>query len=195
MFTGVLGVTAITQIRYLRRADEIARRAAIAARRSALAAIRAASHVPRVERAYLFLALDVDSRILIWTPGLADTRSYIKFGFKNHGKTPAIVEELHVSAMYWGAGWPAMETADKLVIQKGWAVSAGETQDGFETEFSLHDIAVERARKKDGYILFWGKIVYRDVFKELHESGWCRAYNFESQGWQFAGDESLNYYT
>ena len=88
-----------------------------------------------------------------------------------------------------------MATAWPMIIQKGWVISAGETQDGYSTEFPLREDEVDRARNGSGYILFWGKIVYRDVFKEVHKSGWCRAYHFESEGWRFAGDNSLNYYT
>lgn len=171
------------------------RQTTFAAIHSAQAAKKAVEYAPRVERAYLFLSLDVKSRIEIWQPHVDDTRSYIEFGFKNHGKTPAVVEELHVTAMFWAESWPAMEIAEKLVIQRGWVISAGETQGEYKTEFSLHDSAVERARKREGYILFWGKVVYRDVFKEVHESGWCRAFDFKSEGWRFAGDETLNYYT
>jgi hypothetical protein len=181
-------ITSQQQIQEMRQSN-------LSTRRAAEAAIRSADHIPRTERAYLFLALEVESRIVAFQSGLEDTRSYVKFGFKNHGKTPAIIEELHVMAGFWGASWPAMEAAEKMVIQKGWAVSAGETQGDYSTEFSLRMDHITRARENNGYILFWGKVVYRDVFKELHESGWCRAYHFESEGWRFAGDETLNYYT
>lgn len=151
------------QLQLIGKSLRDAKIAAEAAKESADAAKISADHIPRVERAYLFLGLDVKSRV--------------------------VIEQL------WGESWPAMETAQKMVIQKGWAISAGEFQGEYKTEFSLTADYVGRARNKKGYILFWGKVVYRDVFTELHESGWCRAYNFESEGWQFAGDETLNYYT
>ena len=172
--------------------------AAIQARQTRVSnreAIKATEHLSRVERAYLFLALEVESRIVAFQQELKDTKSFVKFGFKNHGKTPAIIEELHIMAGFWGASWPAMETAERMIIQKGWAVSAGEIQGGYSTEFSLTLDEITRARNKKGYILFWGKVIYRDVFKDTHESGWCRAYHFPSEGWLFAGDQTLNYYT
>jgi hypothetical protein len=194
LLTAVLVGVSFIQIRFLTLAEITARRAAIAARRSANAARKSAEHIPRVERAYVFLGMEVTSEIIAIN-SVNGKKSKVSFGLKNHGKTPAAIHELHVMADFWGAGWPAMVTAIKMEIQKGWMISAGETQDGYSTEFPLHSEQIERARTGKGYILFWGKVAYRDVFGESHESGWCRAYHFESGGWRFAGDETLNYYT
>jgi hypothetical protein len=185
----------VWQLRLIRKSLRDAKIAAEAARDSAEAAVISAKHMPRIERAYLFLGLEVTSRIVAFEAGLADTRSKIEFGFKNHGKTPASIEELHVMAKFWREGWPAMAVADVMAIQKGWMISAGETQAGYSTEFTLRSDEIARAREGKGYILFWGKVVYRDVFGDIHESGWCRAHDFKSAGWRFAGDETLNYYT
>lgn len=161
--------------------------------RAANAAVKSTEHLNRIERAYLFLAMEVTSGIFIFDPTLPDTVSHIEFGFKNHGKTPATIDELHVMAKFWRDGWPAIAAADKMTVQKGWAVSAGETQDGYSIKFRLRSDEIERARAQKGYILFWGKVVYSDVFGDTHESGWCRAYNFPAEGWQFAGDQTLDY--
>lgn len=183
------------QLRFARRGVIDAAIAANAAKDSADAAVTSAEHLPRVERAYLFLAMEVESEIREFRYGDSTTRSKITFGLKNHGKTPAIVEELHTMARFWRESWPAMATAEGIPVQKGWAISAGETQGGYAIEFPLRPDEIEKAKAGDGYVLFWGKIVYRDVFKDVHESGWCRAYQFKGDGWRFAGDETLNYYT
>jgi hypothetical protein len=183
------------QLRLIGKSLRDAEIAAEAAKESADAAVISAEHLSRIERAYLFLALEVTSKIIAFDPALSDTRSNIDFGFKNHGKTPASIEELHVMAGFWRESWPAMATADRMPIQKGWMISAGETQSGYSTAFNLRSDEIARAREGKGYILFWGKIIYRDVFNTTRESGWCRAYDFKSKGWRFAGDETLNYYT
>jgi hypothetical protein len=183
------------QLKLIRKSLEDTKLAAEAAKKSADAAVISAEHMPRVERAYLFLAMDFVSSIKEFEHSDPTTRSRITFGLKNHGKTPAVMEELHTMAKYWGASWPAMGTAEKILIQKGWMISAGETQSGYEIAFALRADEIDRAKEGKGYILFWGKAVYRDVFKNTHESGWCRAFHFESNGWLFAGDETLNYYT
>jgi hypothetical protein len=183
------------QLKLIRESLIDAKIAADAAKEAADAAVISAEHLPRVERAYLFLSLEVKSSTGDFVDRVKDSRWSIEYGFTNHGKTPAIIEELDVMASFWGSGWPAVETATRIPMQKGWAISAGESQGGYSTEFPLRADQIKRAMEKSGYILFWGKVVYRDVFGASHESGWCRAYEFENDGWSFAGDESLNYYT
>jgi hypothetical protein len=84
IFTGVLGVTAFVQIRYLRKADETARIAADAAKKSADAGKISADHIPLVERAYIFGG-----------PSKINTENDItslKISVDNSGRTPGIIK-------------------------------------------------------------------------------------------------------
>jgi hypothetical protein len=182
----------LIQLRLIRESIAPAKEAADAAK-------LAAEHIPNTERAYLFLKIEIEAKFNEFILGRSigtNDHSKIEFGFKNHGKTPAIVEELHTAAQYWpkDSGWPAISLARQVIIQTGLVISGGEFVDGYDIKFPLDRDQLNRAGAQNGYILFWGKVVYLDVFKQRHETGWCRGYQF-SGGWRFAGDEHLNYYT
>ena len=83
LFTGVLGATAIAQIKYLRRADETARTSADAAKRAADAASQQASASIEIELPILMIVgietLD------------GSTTKLVRIKIKNYGRTPAII--------------------------------------------------------------------------------------------------------
>jgi hypothetical protein len=171
-----------------------------AARQSADAATKAAAHVPQTERAYLFLELDISSNFETIFPEKPEgpfIRPHVQFGFRNHGRTPAIIQELQATAKYWpkSAGAPPISLAVPLTIQPGLVVSS-EPITGYRVTFSLTKGQFDNAYfGRQGYIMFWGKIIYLDVFQVRHETGWCRANQRDGRGWSFGGDETLNYYT
>lgn len=74
------------QLKLIREGLVGAKEAADAAKEAANAAKVSADHVPRVERACLFLGLDVTSRIAIFQKDVPDTESFIKFGFRKSRK-------------------------------------------------------------------------------------------------------------
>lgn len=85
----MLVAISFVQIRYLIRADTIARRSAIAARRSAIAARRAAEHIPRVERAYVWGGF-----------GAYDGETGAVFSaVHNDGKTPCTVTHVAIACV------------------------------------------------------------------------------------------------
>ena len=102
-------LTAIVQIRYLRRATE---------------------HIPRVERAYVFLAAEFQhTRRPNAIPNTGDIVE-VRFALKNHGKTPAIMRRINAE----------IRVVDQLPIAfreiasdmpPGLVISAGETTDFF----------------------------------------------------------------
>jgi hypothetical protein len=175
------------------------RESLVPTKEAADAAKLTAGQILNTERAYLFLKIEIEEKFKEFRLGSSigtHDHSKIEFGFKNHGKTPAIVEEIHVAAQYWPSkfDWPAMSLAAPKLIQKGLVISGGDFVASYDIQFPLSGDQLKWARDRDGYILFWGKVVYSDVFKHRHETGWCRGYLF-NQGWRFAGDEHLNYYT
>jgi hypothetical protein len=188
----------VWQLQLFRNSLSDAKRAANAAGEAADAAKAAAEHIPKTERAYIFLRINIEDHIrpfVLGPSGDLSSHSEVEFGFKNHGRTPAIVEELHTNAEFWpkNSGWPALTLTRKAEIQKGLAISGGDTVNDYTIKFPVTREQIELVINSEGYILFWGKIVYLDVFRERHETGWCRATQFK--GWRFAGDEKLNYYT
>ena len=196
----------LVQLKFIRESLGDAKKAADAAKEAADAAKVSADHIPRVERAYLFLALTIKHDLREYSASTNKTRSTIKFNFHNHGRTPAIIKELHSMAKYWpGQQWPAMTDAGRQTVQTGVVVSGNSTisEDDYAIQFSLTKQERELAAAGKGRILFWGKIVYSDVFGDSREAGWCRQFYEDKEakdaqggiGFYFAGDETLNYYT
>jgi hypothetical protein len=181
--------------------------ASVAAQVSADASKTAAEHVPKTERAYLFLESDINSNLedlFDLHPEATIQRAEIVFGFRNHGRTPAIVQSLHVGVRYWDKpisdNWddavPSMTSTGQLTIQPGLVISS-EPVGGYKAELNLTREQFDNALQgRRGCVMFWGKIVYLDVFKERHETGWCRVYmRGAGKFWRFGGNEALNYYT
>jgi hypothetical protein len=108
VLVGVGGIQAWffwVQLRLIRESLTDAKTAADAAKESADAAKMSADHIPRVERAYLFLGLDYNAEFRDFAPGYAADNSSLttmEFGFKNHGRTPALVEGLYVQRVIGG---------------------------------------------------------------------------------------------
>ena len=193
------------QIEFLRMSTEIQSRdmqdSIGVARASANAAQTAADHVPKTERAYLFLELDLRSNIYgLYQDVIASDsprEAFVEFGFQNHGRTPAIVESLQVTACYWilsDPTPPAMGIAPQLPIQPGLVVSTTPIR-GYRAKFNVPQANYENVIAGRGVFLFWGRIIYRDVFQELHETGWCRVTACDGKGWLFGDYPNLNYYT
>jgi hypothetical protein len=171
-----------------------------AAKQSADAAQTAAENVPKTERAYLFLDLNIKSDvegIFNLFPDQSERRAEIGFRFRNHGRTPAIVESLSVMGQYWAieGGVPSMARTRLIPIQPGLVVSSDPTGD-YTFKFNVTKDQYKQVFPVGrGYIMFWGKITYLDVFQNRHETGWCRANALDGRGWLFGGNHKLNYYT
>jgi hypothetical protein len=95
-----------------------AKTAADAAKESADAAKQSADHIPRVERAYLFLSLDYKATFKDFELGYAgDTskHSIMEFGFKNHGRTRpwsrAYTPQLVIVLVPIGPTWRAQKAS------------------------------------------------------------------------------------
>lgn len=106
LFTGVVGTTAIVQIRYLKRADETARISADAAKQAADAAVA-------TERARFYVVIDHNflectNRAAAWDgptdqeerPLPVDAQPMAGIKFKNYGKTPGFVDNVSTGIRY-----------------------------------------------------------------------------------------------
>lgn len=170
IFTGVIGVTAIVQIRYLRRATE---------------------HIPRVERAYVFLAAEFQhTRRPNTIPNTGDIVE-VRFALKNHGKTPAIMRRINAE----------IRVVDQLPIAfreiasdmpPGLVISAGETTDFFTHRQLIPAADWAAFPRRTRLLLFLGVVYYTDVFGDPHETGFCL--DWDGNGFGPSPTDALNYY-
>jgi hypothetical protein len=186
---------------------------ALVTNKAANAAQTAAEALPAVERSYVFLSDKIEiewesdpeaksleesiARVL----GDGDTHNEsvtgaIRFPLKNHGKTPAILSEIYLAAGYFLNSNLSMGAATGGAIPAGMIISAGEDSgDQFGCQLSIRLRDWREAKNGAGYVLFFGRVLYRDVFGKPHETGFCREYNFTRARFILAPNGKLNYYT
>jgi len=119
----------------------------------------------------------------------------IKFAFRNYGKTPAIVVDLQASGSYWSAGYPEALFADSHAAGEGMMIAPGEKSSTFTLVFTVNVQDLQQAYNGHGQLLFWGKLLYRDMFGELRETAFCRAYRFDDKAFRVVQVDKLNYHT
>jgi hypothetical protein len=156
---------------------------------------RVAEALPKLERAYVFLSHcvcdDIASGLRAGPNGIAQCK--VHYGFKNHGRTPAILERHYVSVAFVEKGFPEREPLFDLpgnVI-----MSAGQERKDSELDGKLVATDYGRARRGDGRLCFWGALGYRDVFGEPHETGFCSEWNFREGRFVVSKTDELNYHT
>src|SRR5882724_10382161 len=152
-FTAVLAVVSGFQLWFLRRSDETARIAADAALVNAKAAKQSVDTIPRMERAYLFLDTRVEVIIKNFKftdvgAGEEDFRSSVEYGFKNHGRTPAIVGALHQNVDYWPKGViPLMTDTLGGDMPKGFVISGGGKASDLGIRWPLYEQQIDLVKK------------------------------------------------
>jgi hypothetical protein len=194
LFCAVLTLTSRRQYALLRQAAGAAETAAHAARQSAESAQLAAIMQPATERPYVFLEQNLQGSVSSEAQG-EPAQFTIKFAFRNHGRTPAIITDLQASGSYWIAGYPDTLFAASHNASQGMVVSPGERSAPFTLVFTVSIQDLQEAYSGKGQLLFWGKLLYRDMFGELRETAFCRCYNFEEKAFRMAPAENLNYHT
>ncbi len=143
---------------------------------AAKAARAAAEHIPRVERAYLFVGPDDISAFAAET--------IVKLGIKNHGKTPAMSKSLYVGLR---ADPPTGPPSVKGLVHYHMdsAFAAGQ-------EFTA---PIEFKWPTTGMFYFVGRIDYDDIFGEPHESWFCALILPDKPEFRAAGPASWNHWT
>ena len=166
------------------------------------AAKAAGEALPKMERAYVFfnsltcaqLGEPGDIVLLIWKQNPTKTANFrLLYGFKNHGRTPAIVTSLNVYARF-----VAGEISEKVVgdpLPMPLVVSGGESPPESSFNCVVTGAEYQEARAGHGYIFFWGKIAYLDVFEAQHETGICAHWHFGEARFVISETKELNYYT
>jgi hypothetical protein len=185
-FTGLLALITTVQIGFLIRADRTARTSADAAK-------LAAEVIPKIERAYIFVKVQ-----------LRDAPSpfpeiTIDVGFYNHGKTPALITKLRA--------YPAILTTapqrlnefpgSENEVPQGLAVTAGGVY--WTTVAQVVDQESYGQIKSGEITLFCvGRIEYDDILGSHNETGFCWQFfddSIRGYGFTICPHTKLNYYT
>lgn len=155
------------------------------------AARAAAKHIPRVERAYVFMLVN---RETIGTPirqghTLANSTNQgtilaspmsVEFSFENQGRTPAIIREISAEVHHWDVlpgEPPVYESALGLLPTNRYLASGKVTdQRSISIQTSITYAACNALIRGDSFIWFFGRIVYDDVFGDPHEHAFIWRY-------------------
>jgi hypothetical protein len=179
------------QLTLIRESLIDAKTAADAAKESADAAKQSADHLPRVERAYVFLASEIRHRR---TPNaIPETGDIltVEFAFKNHGKTPAILTKIEAEVRTVD-DLPTEIRRQAIEMPPGLIIGGGETTQWLRARNLVAADDWLRAARRERLILFVGAVEYRDVFGKPHATGFCL--DWDGNGFSPSPSEALNYY-
>ena len=112
--------------------------------------------------------------------------------FRNYGKTPAIFEAIYAYFQYWTGG--VLETTTARFVSSMW-ISAGEPLMPFPITVTASQAEIDRAKRGDVAIAIIGRLKYRDVFGNSHETGFCWRHDFDANAFMAVDDARLNYHT
>jgi len=168
---------------------------------AAKAAKDSANNIPTTERAYVFATIEKPKLHPVYNKDMGHEGCYCfatRILFMNHGKTPAVITEIH--------GVISLETAEvsnnlfNLDIPKGIIVGSNKSK---RIPITL-PISGEEERQKVAMrikpLYCCGRIEYEDIFHKSHTTGFCWEYRPDG----FRRDEpwvmpnkytALNYYT
>ena len=198
---------------HVRQADEMRRLRAVAADaanagwNAATAAKKSADAFVSAERAYLFIDEDVEFD-LAGNPSAPPGKdpassekpnSAIKFTFVNRGRTPAILESIGMGVLP-GLEPPARLDAAMLTLRAtvpvGSVISANSRYERrLGCPFRLEPAARKQLEQRERRLYFLGRIVYKDVFGNSHETGFGLEYEPNTQSFMRVLSDELNYYT
>jgi hypothetical protein len=160
------------------------------------AAKKSAEALPAIERAYVFVDISLYQTIVATQDGTA--ASPVTVAFRNHGKTPAILEKLRAYCII------SQETPQELIAFPG---SEHELPQGLVIAASDRLVHQVDARVKtselgeiergDRRLFCAGRIEYRDVLGDRRETGFCWQYRHHMVRGSFiiTPNTKLNYYT
>jgi hypothetical protein len=167
------------------------------AEEAAKAAKAAAEHIPRVERAYLFVTVKSENFGIILTEYTKMTDSNLKeriesslvvdFSIENEGKTPAIIKSVSAQMFHYkelpdepGYGAP-------LDLPKNRYLGTGKEIDPSIMVPMLAPTygAVRSMMRAETAVWFYGRVTYDDIFGKGHEHRFC---------WRYRSGYFLPYY-
>ncbi|HXQ40795.1 MAG TPA: hypothetical protein VN821_05990 [Candidatus Udaeobacter sp.] len=203
----------VRQADTMKKLRRIATDAADASRHAAAAAQKSADALASAERAYLFIDEDVDLDLAgdasapsgpSQSPGREPAspekpNSVIKFTFVNRGRTPAILESIGMGVLP-GLEPPARLDAAMLTLRAtvpvGSVISANSRYERrLGCPFRLEQAARKQLEQRERRLYFLGRIVYKDVFGNSHETGFALEFEPNTQSFMRVLSDQLNYYT
>jgi hypothetical protein len=182
--------------------------AAKAAQSSAATAQRSIDTLPIVERAYLFLdqaCFGSSARTYTAVPRIAvdeqggnraieyDRRLDIEFWFRNFGRTPATITNI-VSGIGYYQSYP-LEIEEPVGVPLGFIVAADGISDKWPCDGQLNREEWENARQGIGHILFFGRVMYLDIFNSRRETMFCFEFDWISGDFVLSPNYALNRHT
>lgn len=207
------GLWFMTWRSHVRQSDEtkklrtIAADAANASRNAAAAARKSADALMSAERAYLFIDEDVEFDLAgdpahppAREAGSADKpNSVIRFTFVNRGRTPAILESIGMGVLP-GLEPPARPDDAMLSLHAsvpvGSVVSANSRYERrLGCPFRLEQAVRNQLEQRERRLYFFGRIAYKDVFGNSHETGFGLEFEPATQSFMRILSDQLNYYT
>jgi hypothetical protein len=170
---------------------------ALVSNKAANAAKEAAEALPLMERAYIFVhhVTSPDLRSSVTLGSSTQDRFTIRYSFKNHGRTPAIIQDRYAVARYL-----KFSTPDKTrgrPMSASIVISPGDISQEYEVPVPIIGEDFENAKKNVGRVYFWGNLGYLDIFGERREIYFFVEWDFDSNGFKITEDAAhrLNYYT
>lgn len=164
-----------------------------AAKKSAKTAERA---LVELERPWVVISYDArieDLRSNLLPPLHANFRVF--FDLVNAGRSPAFITDFQSNIMFWKRGeCPDMVYAMGGTLPDGLVIVAGGKHEiGRGNKFS--ETAFSDAEKNGERLIAFGKVGYRDVFGQTHETSFCRWVDQNPPALRLADCPKLNYYT
>jgi hypothetical protein len=155
---------------------------------------KAAEHIPKVERAYLFLWHEVRRTITPNAGGaLPGDVLRIEFAFHNHGKTPAILRRIEADIRVVEQYPATLRDVGANDMPPGLIVSGGTATPFLRRPQLIFAEQWQQVNRRERLLLFLGKVEYTDIFGEAHETGFCLEWFID--GFSPSPDRNLNYYT
>jgi hypothetical protein len=174
---------------------------AIQLKRTVEATKQAAEHIPRVERAYVFVTVNGDDMRIPIMAAYAAANSEtahleithpisVEFSFENQGKTPAEIREVSASLVHWTElplepNYDASARLALLPTNRYLAANSRTAQKPVELQIRPTFSAAMSMMRGDSFIWFYGRVIYFDIFGEEHEHRFV---------WRFGSGDFNPYY-
>jgi hypothetical protein len=117
----------------------------------------AAQHIPRVERAYVFLHPDIGYAGPLWAAGVINIRAIkITFSLRNQGKTPAIIRRINVELGVFNST-PSLSDRLRTLFRLASLLAARKRVMNFRCSAKLAPMIGTMLALKSVCCCFWGR--------------------------------------
>jgi hypothetical protein len=177
LFTLALVGVGVIQARQLRRTVDATREAAAA--------------LPNIERAYVFVRVTMPDAPILTEAGSVD--SFLAVEIDNHGRTPAILQQINALAHPTDRRPDALVSSDIRDLPPGLVV-APSTSYRQIVSFRVSTAQWHAVKSLDLLLVCYRRIRYQDVLNNHRETGFCWEYQERSdfKGFQISPGTPLN---